>query len=73
MVRPFLLDKVNQSFPDPSQFKVKDEWEYAAMVASVFKKVGSEFINWLENHREVVKFLNKKQRGEVTDDFQIGK
>ena len=72
MVRPFLMDKINQSFPDPSAFKTKEDWEYAAMVASVFKKVGSEFINWLESNRETMAFLRKKKEGKVKDIWKVG-
>ena len=73
MVRPFLMDKVNQSFPDPSQFKSKEEWDYAAMVASVYKKVGAELLGWFDAQVEQARSLQKKDKGEVKDSFQIGK
>lgn len=66
------MDKINQSFPDPSEFSKREDWDYAAMVASVYKKVGAEFINWLESNRGIVEHLRKKEKGEVKDTFQIG-
>ena len=73
VVRPFLMDKINQSFPDLAHFKDEREFLYASMAASAFKKVGTEFINWLESNRDVVKHLRKKEKGEIVDNFQIGK
>lgn len=73
MVRPYLMDKLNQSFPDPSQFKNEREFNYAAMTASVFKKVVAELINWIEMQTTTAKALEKKEREGVNDPFDIGK
>ena len=73
VVKPFLLERINQSFPDPSQFKSREEWDYAAMVASVYKKVGVELIGWLDSQVEQAKFLQKKKEEGVKDAFRIGK
>lgn len=67
------MDKLNQSFPDPSQFKNRDEWEYAAMTASVFKKVIAELINWTENMKNQAIALQKKEKGGEENPFEIGK
>lgn len=61
------MDKLNQSFPDPSQFKDKEEWDYAAMVASVWKKVGAELLGWIDGQIAQAKFLQKKEKGEVKE------
>ena len=65
VVRPFLMDKLNQSFPDPTQFKKEEEFLYAAKTASVFKKVVAELLQWVENKVEEAKFLEKKRKGEI--------
>ena len=72
VLRPWLLEKLNQSFPDPSGFKDDNEFTYAAKVTSVFKKVVSELIDWFDMHKREAEFLEKKEKGEVTDPFRIG-
>ena len=73
MLKPYLLEKLNQSFPDPSQFTNEDEFLYAAKVASVFKKVIAELLQWLDSQVEQAKYLEKKERGELPEDtFRIG-
>lgn len=68
------MDKVRLSFPDPSQFKDEHEFNYAAMTASVFKKVLMEWIGWLESHIDAKKAYEAKDKGEktLTDKFNIG-
>lgn len=73
VVRPFLLDKLNQSFPDPVSFKKEEEFLYAAKTASVFKKVIAELLQWVDNKVEEAKFLEKKEKGEeAKSPFEIG-
>lgn len=72
VVKPYLLDKLNQSFPDPSKFTKDEEFMYAAKTASVFKKVIAELLVWVETHRDKVTAYDKKLKGEV-DPFQIGR
>ncbi len=72
MVRPLLLDKLNQSFPDPSQFKKEEEFVYAAKTASIFKKVIAELIAELESYKAQAEKLRNKAKGEV-NNFEIGR
>jgi hypothetical protein len=72
VVRPFLTDKLNQSFPDPVSFKKEEEFLYAAKTASVFKKVIAELLGWVDNKVEEAKYLEKKEKGEIEDTFNIG-
>ena len=72
VVRPFLVNKLNQSFPDPSQFKKEEEFLYAAKTASVFKKVIAEILGWVDNKVEEAKFYEKKEKGEIEDTFNLG-
>lgn len=65
------MDKLNQSFPDPSQFKSDEEFSYAAKVTSVYKKVIAELLFWIDNKEEEMKALLKKEQGEK-DNFAIG-
>lgn len=65
------MDKLNQSFPDPLQFKDDSEFNYAAKTASIFKKVIAELLQMFEMKKEEVKFLEEKQKG-IKDPFEIG-
>ena len=71
VVRPLLTDKLNQAFPDPSQFKNDEEFTYAAKTSSVFKKVITEILQLFEQHKAQADFLRTKKKGEV-DKFAIG-
>lgn len=66
------MDKLNQSFPDPSKFTKEEEFLYAAKVTSVFKKVIAEILGWTEQKVEEGKHLQKKEKGQIKDSFQIG-
>lgn len=72
VIRPFLMDKLNQSFPDPTKFTKEEEFLYAAKMASVFKKVIAELLQWLDGQVEQAKYLQKKEKGEIIDNFSIG-
>lgn len=71
MLKPFLQEKLNQSFPDPSQFTKEEEFTYAAKTASVFKKVVAEILMWVEGHEANAEHLQKKQNGEITSSFRF--
>ena len=58
------MDKLNQSFPDPSGFKNTEEFTYAALAASSFKKVVAELLGWVDAQTIVIKDLTKKQKEE---------
>ena len=66
------MDKLNQSFPDPSQFNKEEDFIYAAKVTSVFKKVIAEMLGWVDQQIETAKQLRKKQDGENKETFNIG-
>lgn len=70
-VKPFLTDKLNQSFPDPSKFTKEEEFVYAAKVASIYKKVIAELLQIFDMKTAEVKFLEDKAKG-ITDPFAIG-
>lgn len=67
-----LLAKLQESFPDPAKFTKEEEFLYAAKVTSVFKKVVAEILQWVEAKTEEAKYLQKKEKGELKDNFQIG-
>ncbi len=71
-MRPYLLDKLNQSFPDPSKFVKEEEFVYAAKVTSVFKKVVAEFLGWIDQQITTAKYLSDKKEGKVVEKFNIG-
>ena len=71
--KPFLEERLNQSFPDPAKFTKEEEFLYAAKLASVFKKVIAEVLMWVESQVEQAKFLAKKEKGEIKDKFEIGR
>ncbi len=72
VLKPYLLEKLNQSFPDPSAFKKEEEFVYAAKVTSVFKKVIAELLMFIDQKKEEQDFLKKKEMGEIKDTFAIG-
>ena len=65
------MDKLNQTFPDPSKFTKEEEFVYAAKVTSIYKKIIAELLGWLESQKDVIKTLRKKQKGQE-DPFAIG-
>ena len=67
------MAKLQESFPDPSDFKKEEEFIYAAKVTSVFKKVVAEILGWVEQRIEEAKHLEQKKKGELKDAFEIGK
>ena len=71
-MRPYLMDKLNQSFPDPSKFTKEEEFVYAAKVTSVFKKVVAEILGWVDQNVTEAQFLTKKEKGEMQDPFELG-
>lgn len=74
VVKPYLTDKLNQSFPDPSEFTKEEEFVYAAKVSSVYKKVIAELLVWFESSAAEADHLEAKKKGEVkSDGFDIGK
>lgn len=71
VVKPYLTDKLNQSFPDPTEFDNEESFLYAAKTASVFKKVVAEFLMWIEGQIETAKVLEEKKKGEGKDPFTL--
>ena len=71
-MRPFLEAKLNQSFPDPSQFTSDEDFLYAAKTAAVYKKVIAELLMWVESNGNQADFLEKKSKGELENKFAIG-
>lgn len=72
MFRPFLEERLNQSFPDPSKFTKEEEFLYAAKTASVFKKVIAELLGWIDGQVETAKTLEAKKKGDTKNPFSIG-
>ena len=72
VVKPRLIAKRDQSFPDPVQFKNDKEFNYAAKTASVFKKVIAEILVMFEQEKQTYKALNKKKYGKTDKKFKIG-
>lgn len=66
------MDKLNQSFPDPSKFEGEKAFLYAALTASVFKKVIAELLGWIDQKIAEAKHLQIKAKGELKDPFNIG-
>lgn len=62
-----------KSFPNPSEFKTRDEFLYAAEVSSAYKKVALEVLAFVESRVEgAEKFAKDAVQPEV-NNFQIGK
>ena len=67
---PFLKQKMSESFPDPAQFTnatdPKEAFFYAALTASVFKKVVAELLGYFSQKEYNFIELTKKKNGEAT-------
>lgn len=76
VLRPWLVDKLNQSFPDPSAFAgavdPKEAFLYAALTASIFKKVIAEILRVVDMKVEEAKALEEKKKSRTKDPFEIG-
>jgi hypothetical protein len=71
-LKPLLETKLNQSFPDPSQFEDEKKFTYAALTASVFKKVIVELMMYFEANEQAYKDLQTK-KFKKHNAFEIGK
>lgn len=58
---PWLLSKLRESFPDPTQFKSDEEFIYAAKYASIYKKVIGEVLAFMTQHEENFQTLTQKK------------
>lgn len=72
MFRPWLEVKLNQSFPDPSQFTKEEDFTYAAKTTSIFKKVVAEILGWADQQVATAKALEAKKEGKIVKEFNIG-
>jgi hypothetical protein len=71
--QPWLQAKRDQSFPDPSQFKDIKQFNYAAIVASVYKKVVAELLIFVDDRKLTMKqLLDKKEDRTPVNKFKIG-
>ena len=66
------MAKLQEAFPDPAKFTKEEEFVYAAKVTSVFKKVVAEILGWVDGQKNQAQYLDKKQKGEIKDNFKIG-
>ena len=67
------MSKRDQSFPDPSAFTNEADFNYAAKVTSIYKKVIQELLIEIEKYKETASYLLKKENGELIDPFGIGR
>ena len=75
VLKPYLLEKLNQSFPDPTKIDGQAreaQWLYECKVVSIFKKVVLELLAVMDGYVEEAKALEKKKKGEK-DIFGIGR
>jgi hypothetical protein len=70
---PLLESKRDQTFPDPSAFTNDKDFNYAAKVVAIYKKVIQELLIEIEKYKEAASFLQKKENGEISDPFGIGR
>ena len=73
VIKPHLLDQLNQAFPDPSSFTNDGDFTYAAKVTSVYKKVIAELLGWVDQEITMAKTLRLKEKANVPDPFAIGR
>ncbi len=65
------MNKLKTSWVDPRKFKNDEEYSFAMKVAWGFAQASQEIIDYVENSKNVIETLNKKDKGEVSK-FSIG-
>ena len=72
VLEQWLKVKLNQAFPDPSEFKDEKEFTYAAKTTAIFKKVIAEILQFVESQKEAFEVYKKREAGEEKDPFKVG-
>ena len=72
-LKPLLVSRRDQAFPDPQSFDSDRKFYHAAVVSSALKKATAEILMAVEDMAQVAETLQKKERGEVENKFAIGK
>ena len=73
VLRPWLQSKVQTSWLDPRKAGSDEELLYQYKVAWGFAQAADEILKFVESAKDKVDFYLKKERGEVTNKFSIGK
>lgn len=71
MLKPFLEGKVTNSWLDPRKVKNKDDFFYEYTVSWGFAQAASEILDWINQKITEAKYLQKKEKGEITQ-IRIG-
>lgn len=66
------MAKRDQTFPNPQDFQDEAAFTYAAKVTSIYKKVIGEILAEVDKQIQSAKFYQKKEKGEIKDNFEIG-
>ena len=72
VLKPLLLAKLNQAFPNPLEAKDEKEFTYRALVTSAMKQVIGEILQLEEQKESEIAYYKKKEKGELEKDkFKI--
>lgn len=70
VLKPWLEDKIHNSWVDPRSFKNDEEYVYAMKTAWSFAQAGEEILAFTEKMIEEAEALTKKEKGEIKDKLR---
>lgn len=70
VLKPWLEDKITNSWPDPKGFKSNEEFVYAYNIAHGWAEAANGVIAFVKQKQDQVTYLRKKKAGEITDKFK---
>jgi hypothetical protein len=70
ILRPWLEDKIHNSWVDPRSFKNDEEYLYAVKTAWAFANAGEQILSFIERMVEEAEELTKKEKGEKKDKLR---
>ena len=70
---PWLEAKIKHSWLDPRKAKGTEEFFYEYVTSWGWAQAAQEIIEWVEKMKGQKEYLEKKKKGEITNNFAIGK
>jgi len=72
VMKPHLEEKFNNSWVNPIEAEDKEDLIYKYIVAWAYAKAGKDILAFMEEHKRAADHLEKKERGEESNNFKIG-
>ncbi len=72
VVKPFLEEKIKNSWLDPRKASSKEDFWYQYVTAWGLAQACDELVKEIDQMIETGKFLERKRKGETDNNFKIG-